>query len=169
MRVMVLVKATKDSEVGITPSTELLDAMGKYNEELVAELIGWSRSIAEKKRAPGSSGKESLVQVGWHRQQPDVGRQLLAAERMTRRREHRFAPEPLSMMRLGLSDPLPLVPARAGTQGQLSAPDLTLDSRLRGMSGAWGSAKRLNPTSSRASKWRTDSSARSPRARRAAS
>ena len=35
MRVMVLVKATKDSEAGIMPSTELLEAMGKFNEELV--------------------------------------------------------------------------------------------------------------------------------------
>jgi hypothetical protein len=35
MRVMVLVKATKDSEAGILPSTELLEAMGKFNEELV--------------------------------------------------------------------------------------------------------------------------------------
>lgn len=35
MRVMVLVKATKESEAGIMPSTELLEAMGKYNEELV--------------------------------------------------------------------------------------------------------------------------------------
>jgi hypothetical protein len=35
MRVMVLVKATADSEAGLMPSTELLAAMGKYNEELV--------------------------------------------------------------------------------------------------------------------------------------
>jgi len=35
MRFMVIVKATKDSEAGIMPSTELLAAMGKYNEELV--------------------------------------------------------------------------------------------------------------------------------------
>jgi hypothetical protein len=35
MRVMVLVKATADSEAGKMPSTELLEAMGKYNEELV--------------------------------------------------------------------------------------------------------------------------------------
>ena len=35
MRVMVLVKATKDSEAGLMPSTELLEAMGKFNEELV--------------------------------------------------------------------------------------------------------------------------------------
>lgn len=35
MRVMVLVKATEDSEAGIMPSTELMEAMGKFNEELV--------------------------------------------------------------------------------------------------------------------------------------
>ena len=35
MRVMVLVKATPDSEAGMMPTTELLEAMGKYNEELV--------------------------------------------------------------------------------------------------------------------------------------
>jgi hypothetical protein len=34
MRFMVIVKATKDSEAGVMPSTELLAAMGKYNEEL---------------------------------------------------------------------------------------------------------------------------------------
>lgn len=35
MRVMVMVKATEDSEKGIMPTTELFEAMGKYNEELV--------------------------------------------------------------------------------------------------------------------------------------
>ena len=35
MRVMVIVKATKDSEAGVMPSTDLLEAMGKYNEQLV--------------------------------------------------------------------------------------------------------------------------------------
>jgi hypothetical protein len=34
MRVMVMVKATKDSEAGIMPSTEMFAAMGKFNEEL---------------------------------------------------------------------------------------------------------------------------------------
>ena len=34
MRVMVLVKATADSEAGVMPSTELLEAMGRFNEEL---------------------------------------------------------------------------------------------------------------------------------------
>ncbi|CUA84643.1 Uncharacterized conserved protein [Chelatococcus sambhunathii] len=36
MRVMVMVKATKDSEAGAIPSAELLEAMGKYNEELIS-------------------------------------------------------------------------------------------------------------------------------------
>jgi hypothetical protein len=36
MRFMVIVKASKDSEAGVMPSTELLTAMGKFNEELVA-------------------------------------------------------------------------------------------------------------------------------------
>jgi len=35
MRVIVLVKATNDSESGTMPSSELLEAMGKYNEKLV--------------------------------------------------------------------------------------------------------------------------------------
>ena len=35
MRVMVMVKATNDSEAGIMPSTELIMAMGRFNEELV--------------------------------------------------------------------------------------------------------------------------------------
>jgi len=39
MRVMVIVKATPNSEAGTLPSTELLEAMGKYNEELLAAGI----------------------------------------------------------------------------------------------------------------------------------
>lgn len=35
MRVMVMVKATKSSEAGVMPPTELFEAMGRYNEELV--------------------------------------------------------------------------------------------------------------------------------------
>src|SRR6059036_3347431 len=34
MRVMVIVKASKDSEAGVMPSQQLLTEMGKYNEEL---------------------------------------------------------------------------------------------------------------------------------------
>ncbi|MGE0715572.1 MAG: YciI family protein [Alphaproteobacteria bacterium] len=39
MRVMVLVKATKDSEAGTLPPGELLEAMGKFNEQLIAAGI----------------------------------------------------------------------------------------------------------------------------------
>src|SRR3979411_2112083 len=35
MRFMVIVKADKNSEAGVMPSTELLTAMGKFNEEMV--------------------------------------------------------------------------------------------------------------------------------------
>ena len=35
MRVMVLVKATADSEQGMMPSAELLEAMGSFNEQLM--------------------------------------------------------------------------------------------------------------------------------------
>jgi len=35
MRVMVLVKASPESEAGVMPKQELLAAMGRYNEELV--------------------------------------------------------------------------------------------------------------------------------------
>jgi hypothetical protein len=35
MRVVVFVKATEDSEQGAMPSTELIDAMTRYNEELI--------------------------------------------------------------------------------------------------------------------------------------
>ena len=35
MRVMVLVKATEDSEAGVMPTPEMFDAMGDFNEQLV--------------------------------------------------------------------------------------------------------------------------------------
>src|SRR4051812_12938405 len=35
MKFMMIVKATKDSEAGVMPTEELLNAMGKYNEELM--------------------------------------------------------------------------------------------------------------------------------------
>ena len=53
MRVMVIVKATKDSEAGVMPSTELLTAMGKYNEELVKAGI----MLAGDGLKPTSKGK----------------------------------------------------------------------------------------------------------------
>jgi hypothetical protein len=35
MRVMIVIKANKDTEAGVLPSLELLTEMGKFNEELV--------------------------------------------------------------------------------------------------------------------------------------
>jgi hypothetical protein len=53
MRVMVLVKATKESEAGIMPSAELLAAMGKFNEELASAGI----MLAGEGLHPSSKGK----------------------------------------------------------------------------------------------------------------
>jgi hypothetical protein len=53
MRVMVIVKASKESEAGIMPSTELLAAMGNYNEELVKAGI----MLAGEGLHPSSKGK----------------------------------------------------------------------------------------------------------------
>jgi hypothetical protein len=53
MRVMVLVKATKDSEAGSMPSTELLMAMGRFNEELSNAGI----LLAGEGLHPSSKGK----------------------------------------------------------------------------------------------------------------
>jgi hypothetical protein len=39
MRFMVMVKATPNSEAGVAPKKELFEAMGKFNEELVAAGI----------------------------------------------------------------------------------------------------------------------------------
>jgi hypothetical protein len=53
MRVTVFVKATEESEAGIMPPAELLEAMGKYNEELVnAGII-----LAGDGLKPSSEGK----------------------------------------------------------------------------------------------------------------
>jgi hypothetical protein len=53
MRVMVLVKATKDSEAGVMPSTELFAAMDAFNEELVEAGI----MRAGEGLKPSSQGK----------------------------------------------------------------------------------------------------------------
>ena len=53
MRVMVLVKATTDSEAGMMPSTELLEAMGKFNEELAGAGI----MLAGEGLKPSGEGK----------------------------------------------------------------------------------------------------------------
>ena len=53
MRVVVFVKATKDSEAGIMPSEQLLADMGKYNEELVKAGI----MLAGEGLHPSKKGK----------------------------------------------------------------------------------------------------------------
>jgi hypothetical protein len=53
MRVMVIVKATEESEAGKMPSTELFEAMGKFNEELVKAGV----MLAGEGLHPSSKGK----------------------------------------------------------------------------------------------------------------
>ncbi len=53
MRVMVLVKATKESEAGVMPSTELLEAMGRFNEALAEAGI----LVTGEGLKPSSEGK----------------------------------------------------------------------------------------------------------------
>ena len=53
MRCMVIVKATSDSEAGVMPSTEMLAAMGKFNEELVNAGV----MLAGEGLHPSSRGK----------------------------------------------------------------------------------------------------------------
>jgi len=50
---MVIIKATKESEAGVLPSTELLTEMGKFNEELVKAGI----MLAGEGLQPSSKGK----------------------------------------------------------------------------------------------------------------
>ena len=67
MRVMVIVKADKDSEAGVMPSQELLTAMGKYNEELVNAgimLAGEGLHPSLKGARVRFSGKERTVVDG---------------------------------------------------------------------------------------------------------
>jgi hypothetical protein len=53
MRVMVIVKASKNSEAGLMPSEELLAKMGKFNEELVKAGV----MLAGEGIQPSSRGK----------------------------------------------------------------------------------------------------------------
>jgi hypothetical protein len=58
MRFMIMVKATKDSEAGVMPSTELLAEMGKFNEELTKAGVSQSvmDAIGDPKSALASGG-----------------------------------------------------------------------------------------------------------------
>jgi len=53
MRVMVIVKASKNSEAGVMPSQRLLAEMGRFNEELVGAGI----MVAGEGLHPSSKGK----------------------------------------------------------------------------------------------------------------
>ena len=65
MKVMVIVKATKDSEKGVMPSAELLAAMGKYNEELMKAGImqggGGLKPTALGKRVRFSGTQRTVI------------------------------------------------------------------------------------------------------------
>jgi hypothetical protein len=64
MRFMVIVKASRDSEAGVMPSTELLTAMGKFNEEMakagVIEAGEGLHPSAKGARIKYSSGQRSV-------------------------------------------------------------------------------------------------------------
>ena len=60
MRVMVIVKATKNSEAGIMPSEKLLTDMGNFNEQLVKAGI----LLAGEGLHPSSKGKRLVFSGG---------------------------------------------------------------------------------------------------------
>jgi hypothetical protein len=67
MRFMVIVKADKNSEAGVMPSTELLTAMGKFNEQMVKAgimLAGEGLHPSSKGARIKYSGKERTVTTG---------------------------------------------------------------------------------------------------------
>ena len=65
MRVMVIVKANKDSEAGVLPTQQLLTEMGKFNQELVKAgvlLAGEGLQASSKgKRVRFSGTKRTVV------------------------------------------------------------------------------------------------------------
>jgi hypothetical protein len=67
MRVMVIVKADKNSEAGILPSQDLLGKMGKYNEELVKAgvmLAGEGLQASSKGKRVKFSGEKRTITDG---------------------------------------------------------------------------------------------------------
>jgi len=64
MRIMMLLKASKASEAGVMPSTELLAEMGKYNEELIKAGVlvdGAGLQASAKGARVRFSGKKRIV------------------------------------------------------------------------------------------------------------
>ena len=67
MRFMVIVKADQNSEAGVMPSTELLTAMGRFNEEMVEAgvlLAGEGLHPSSKGARIKYSGRERTVTPG---------------------------------------------------------------------------------------------------------
>ncbi len=67
MRFMVIVKANKDSEAGALPDKKILEAMGKFNDELVKAgvmLAGEGLQASSKGVRVKFSGKQRVVRDG---------------------------------------------------------------------------------------------------------
>src|SRR6202171_1727993 len=62
MRCMVMIRANKDTEAGVMPSHELLEAMGKFNEEMVKAGV----MLAGEGLKPSSQGALVKFSGGKH-------------------------------------------------------------------------------------------------------
>ncbi len=62
MRFMIIVKATPDTEAGVMPPPEAFEAMGKFNEELIAAGV----LLAAEGLHPSSKGARVTFQNGKH-------------------------------------------------------------------------------------------------------
>jgi hypothetical protein len=65
MRVMVIVKATPESEAGVLPSSELLSEMGRFNEELIKAGVMLSgdglRASSHGARVKFGGGRSTVI------------------------------------------------------------------------------------------------------------
>lgn len=67
MKVMVFVKATKSSEAGVMPGAQLLEDMGRFNQQLIAAGVmkdGGGLKPTSKGARVTFSGKERAVSMG---------------------------------------------------------------------------------------------------------
>jgi hypothetical protein len=69
MRVMVIVKASKNSEAGVLPKKEMFEEMGKFNQELIAAgILNPEHANGLKPSSNGArvtfSGNERIVKDG---------------------------------------------------------------------------------------------------------
>ena len=62
MRFMMIVKASTDSENGVMPGPEVFEAMGKFNEELIAAGV----LLAAEGLHPSSKGARITLESGKH-------------------------------------------------------------------------------------------------------